>query len=734
LKLRAKYSYTFISLILFIVLVLSGTLLFSFKKSFQDINETSSSLMAEELMGQMENRGKAIARLLVENLINPLYFNDMDTIGKLLETVRKQPDVKYIQVFDPHGKLLHDGTPSVKGFGRKLDNENIQAALSSKNGEILTLKNDILGIALPVRLEGHVLGGVLLGLSTNDIHHNINRMDKRLKDVNQAGQEKNILFLCFLTLGLILAGILLSIFLAGRLTRPIREVTEYAGKLGQGLYDVKVQPGRDDEVGDLIQAFNRMGSDLKQSTVSIHELEQQVEIRTREIILANETLTQEIAVRKKVEEELVKHREGLEILINQRTKALQESNEKLKKEMDERKRAENQREKIQFQLKQAQKMEAIGTLAGGVAHDLNNILSGIISYPELMLLELPQNSKFQEPLQNVLASGRKAAAIVHDLLTLARRGVEVREIVNLKDVVDNYLNSPEFRAMISHHPDIEIITEYALGWMGIVGSPVHLSKTVMNLITNAAEAMPSGGEIRVALEKKFMDGPVKGNPELEKGEYVILRVSDNGTGISDMDMEKIFDPFFSRKPMERSGTGLGMAVVWGTVKDHNGHIDVSSSVGKGTNVSIFLPAIQRQDNAAKPAQPVEDYNGRETILVIDDMENQRKIAEAILSRRGYQMVCVESGEQAVEYLKNHSVDLIILDMIMKPGMDGLETYKKILEIHPRQKAIIVSGFSETERIREARRIGAGAYLKKPYLMEELAKAVRNELDREVRSS
>jgi CheY-like chemotaxis protein len=379
-------------------------------------------------------------------------------------------------------------------------------------------------------------------------------------------------------------------------------------------------------------------------------------------------------------------------------------------------------------------MEAIGTLAGGVAHDLNNILSGIISYPELMLLELPQNSKFQEPLQNVLASGRKAAAIVHDLLTLARRGVEVREIVNLKDVVDNYLNSPEFRAMISHHPDIEIITEYALGWMGIVGSPVHLSKTVMNLITNAAEAMPSGGEIRVALEKKFMDGPVKGNPELEKGEYVILRVSDNGTGISDMDMEKIFDPFFSRKPMERSGTGLGMAVVWGTVKDHNGHIDVSSSVGKGTNVSIFLPAIQRQDNAAKPAQPVEDYNGRETILVIDDMENQRKIAEAILSRRGYQMVCVESGEQAVEYLKNHSVDLIILDMIMKPGMDGLETYKKILEIHPRQKAIIVSGFSETERIREARRIGAGAYLKKPYLMEELAKAVRNELDREVRSS
>ena len=182
--------------------------------------------------------------------------------------------------------------------------------------------------------------------------------------------------------------------------------------------------------------------------------------------------------------------------------------------------------------------------------------------------------------------------------------------------------------------------------------------------------------------------------------------------------------------MGRSGTGLGMAVVWGTVKDHQGYIDVQSREGKGTVFHIYLPA-SRQTTARKPSiLSIEDYKGRgETVLVVDDIKEQRAIATSILTKLGYRVESVSSGEQAIRYIQKNAVDMIVLDMIMDPGIDGLETYQRIVQLHPGQKAIIASGFSESERVKEAQKLGAGAYVKKPYLMEKLALAIRIELDR-----
>ena len=729
LKLREKLALILISLILSIVAILSVALWIGFNRSFANMSRTSSRMMSEELMIQMENRGKAVTRLLAENLINPLYFNDMDKIRDLLVAAKNQSGSKYVYVYDPQGKILHDGTSSAASFGKLLDNIKAREGILNKEREVVRINGNILEIALPVWLDNVPLGGVLVGLSLDDINGNIEEMETRLDHVRSEGREETIGFLVVLTIVLVGSGIALSFFLAGRLVQPIREIIRYAARVGQGEYDFEIRSVYRDELGDLINSFNRMKSDLKETTVSKNVLEKKIEDRTEEIRKANDKLMLEVSIRKKMETELVKHKEELEALINKRTADLLESNKQLKKEIEERKEAEAQREKAQDQLKQAQKMEAIGTLAGGVAHDLNNILSGIISYPELMLMELPADSKHRGILEDILDSGRKAAAIVNDLLTLGRRGVDVKEIVNLKDVVEQYLISPEYRNMISYHPGVTVKSELGTEWMGIIGSPIHLAKTVMNLVTNAAEAMADGGEIFISLEKRFLEADSGAKLPTEKGTYVVLTVSDHGIGISDSDIEKIFDPFFTRKPMNRSGTGLGMAVVWGTVKDHNGQIEVKSTVGKGTRFTLFFPAITREKKERAVVQPIDAFNGNEAILVVDDLENQRKIAEAILVRRGYDVVTAASGEEALEYLKYHSVDLVLLDMIMKGGMDGLDTFRRILEIYPDQKAVVVSGYSETDRIREILKIGAGAFLKKPYLMDELVKSVRTELDR-----
>jgi PAS domain S-box-containing protein len=395
----------------------------------------------------------------------------------------------------------------------------------------------------------------------------------------------------------------------------------------------------------------------------------------------------------------------------------------------EQKKAEKERKDLEAQLQQAQKMEAIGMLAGGVAHDLNNILGGLVSYPELLLLQLPEDSPLRKSILTIQKSGEKAAAVVEDLLTLARRGVAVTEVVNLNDVIAEYLKSPEYEKLQSYHSGVHLETHLEKDVLNILGSSTHLSKTVMNLVSNAAEAMPDGGKLTVSTENRHIDRPIRGYDDVKEGDYVVFTISDTGTGISPDDMEKIFEPFYTKKKMGRSGTGLGMAVVWGTVKDHNGYIDVQSTEGKGTTFTLYFP-VTRESVEERSEIFLKDYMGKgEAILVVDDVEEQRRIVSGMLKELGYSIAMVSSGEEAVEYLRTHKVALLVLDMIMDPGMDGLDTYKKILELHPEQKALIASGFSETDRIKEVQGLGAGAYIKKPFLLEKIGIAVKKELEK-----
>ncbi len=383
---------------------------------------------------------------------------------------------------------------------------------------------------------------------------------------------------------------------------------------------------------------------------------------------------------------------------------------------------------MESRLQRARKMEALGTLAGGVAHDLNNTLSGVVSYPELLLLNMPETDPMRKPITDIMKSGQKAAAIVQDLLALARRGVAVKEIANLNDVIHDYLHSPEFFNLRATHSGVRFETHLEPGLMNLSGSPVHLSKTLMNLVINAAEAIDTTGTVTITTENKYIEAASSGYDNLTEGDYVVLKVQDNGVGIPVENLENIFEPFFTKKVMGRSGTGLGMAVVWGTVEDHGGRIDVESTEGQGTTFTITFPATEVKATRKETDGSIEQLRGGgQRILVVDDVETQRDIATQILAALGYAPVAAKSGEEAVELIKTQSYDLILLDMIMRPGMDGLETYRRIIALRPGQKAVIASGFSETERVREAQGLGAGAYIKKPYSIEKVGLAIKKEL-------
>ena len=379
-------------------------------------------------------------------------------------------------------------------------------------------------------------------------------------------------------------------------------------------------------------------------------------------------------------------------------------------------------------LARSQKMESLGLLAGGVAHDLNNVLSGIVSYPELILLNLPKDSELKKPIETIRTSGLRASAIVQDLLTVARGVAITKEPLNLNEQVNSYLESPEFAKLAQFHPKVSYKTNLGANILNTNGSSIHIRKVIMNLVSNASEAITGQGSVRITTTDQYIDKTQERYDHINEGEYTVLSVSDDGPGIPPEDLERMFEPFYTKKVMGRSGTGLGLAVVWNIVQDHKGYIDVVSS-GKGTMFELFFPATREEIIDKDESVNVEEFKGKgETILIIDDVETQLDISSEMLAKLNYIAKTAKSGEEAVKYLENHSVDLILLDMIMEPGMSGKETYEEIIKLHPHQKAILVSGFAETSEVAATQKLGAGNFIKKPFTIPQIGLAVKEEMD------
>ena len=329
-------------------------------------------------------------------------------------------------------------------------------------------------------------------------------------------------------------------------------------------------------------------------------------------------------------------------------------------------------------------------------------------------------------------SGRKASSVVSDLLTISRGAANTEmEVLNINTVIERYVEAADFTRVKASYSQvhIEVVMEPEL--LNINGSYIHIEKAIMNLVINGVEetAQKESGHVIISTANIYIDDALTGTSDLPAGEYVMLSVSDNGSGIPGEYHKKIFDPFFTKKEMGKSGTGLGLTVVRNTVRDHQGDVRVLSDE-KGTRFELFFPAIRKELPQKKKTNSLLEITGQgQRILIVDDLADQRKIAGTILKNLGYQVFTVADGMDAVAFVKENSVDLIILDMVMEPSISGLETYQRIKKINPGQKAIIASGHSESKDVLMTQDLGAGAFVKKPYTIMDMGIAVKEELEK-----
>lgn len=398
---------------------------------------------------------------------------------------------------------------------------------------------------------------------------------------------------------------------------------------------------------------------------------------------------------------------------------------KLEEEIKHRIEAEKEKEVVTRKLHQASKMEAIGLMAGGVAHDLNNILSGLVTYPELMAMKLPKDSDMQKPLRTIINSGHRAADVVADLLTVARGVASEKTSYSLNTIVTDYLESPEASALFSNYPNIIVNKKLTENNLNIYCSITHIFKSLMNLVTNSVEAIGESGSVTISTRLETITDKA-GSLGIYPGTYAVLDVLDSGKGISENVLSHIFEPFYTKKVMGRSGTGLGLTIVQNTMSDHEGCVFVSSDEN-GTCFSLYFPTTEHYSEESSAISDSQIDGNGEIILVIDDDFAQRAIATDLLESLNYCVVTVQSGEAAIEYLNEKSADLIMLDMLMPPGMNGLETYHEIIKFRPKQKSIIVSGYSDSEIVSDAKESGVLDFLMKPYTREKLALTIRKHL-------
>jgi two-component system cell cycle sensor histidine kinase/response regulator CckA len=394
------------------------------------------------------------------------------------------------------------------------------------------------------------------------------------------------------------------------------------------------------------------------------------------------------------------------------------------RDVTERKHAEEERKALEAQLQQAQKMEAVGTLAGGIAHNFNNLLMSIQGNASLMLLETePYHPNFNR-LRNIEKSVQSGSRLTSQLLGYARGG---KYKVAPLDI--NLLVQQTSETFAATKREMRIHRELAEGLHGVQADQGQVEQILWNLYVNAAEAMPRGGELFLttanATHKDMTAKPYKVKP----GNYVFIAVRDTGIGMDKKTVERIFEPFFTTKGLAR-GTGLGLASVYGMVKAHGGYIDVDSKRGHGTTFRIYLPASEMCVSKKEIAK-AKIEKGKETLLIVDDEELVLEVSQEMLETLGYTILTTKGGKEAVEMYQAHkeNIDLVILDMIM-PDMGGGETYDELKGINPEVKVLLSSGYSINGQASEILKRGCDGFLQKPFDVKDLSRKVRDILDKE----
>ena len=396
-------------------------------------------------------------------------------------------------------------------------------------------------------------------------------------------------------------------------------------------------------------------------------------------------------------------------------------------DITETKRAEEEKEKLESQLLHAQKMEAIGTLAGGIAHDFNNLLQAIHGYSDLLLLDKNKDEPGYRELQEIRSAGRRASELTQQLLTFSQKVESKLRPVDLNHDVKQV--EKLLKRTIPKMIRIELHLADKLSTIN--ADPAQMEQVMMNFGVNARDAMPEGGKLVIETENITLDEEYcKKHFGATPGDYVLLTISDTGHGMDKETLEHIFDPFYTTKETGK-GTGLGLAMVYGIVKSHNGYIMCYSEPGEGTAFKIYMPAIEQEAELEELKEEKMPNGGTETILLVDDEENIRELGENTITKFGYKVITAPDGESALELYreKKNKIDLIILDLIM-PGMSGRKCLEKLLKINPQTRVLIASGYSVNGPTKEALEAGAKGFIGKPYDIKRMLKAIRETLDKD----
>jgi PAS domain S-box-containing protein len=393
-------------------------------------------------------------------------------------------------------------------------------------------------------------------------------------------------------------------------------------------------------------------------------------------------------------------------------------------------KAEDERIRVEAQLRQAQKMEAIGTLAGGIAHDFNNILAAVLGFAEIAHEDAISGSGRAKPadLAQIIASAQRARELVQQILTFSRKKEPDLKPVDLNQIIQRVQGILE-RTLPKM---IGIQSSLAPGLPCIQGDPTQIEQVLLNLASNAQDAMPEGGGLAIETRLVELDQEYcQRHLEIRPGPYLLLTVGDTGVGMDDQTREHIFEPFYTTKAIGK-GTGLGLSSAYGIVKNHGGHIHCLSKPGQGTTFNIYLPALREalaQPASESPGPGQEGVKGTETILLVDDDAALRQLGERVLRRMGYQVVTAASGEEALEIhgLRGDQLDLVIMDLGM-PGMGGHRAIGELLARHPTVKVIVASGYAAHDQVRASLEAGAVGYVAKPFKRSELLATIRGVLD------
>ncbi|MFC1555084.1 PAS domain S-box protein [candidate division KSB1 bacterium] len=392
-------------------------------------------------------------------------------------------------------------------------------------------------------------------------------------------------------------------------------------------------------------------------------------------------------------------------------------------DISEKSKAEDEKNKLQDQLFQAQKMESVGRLAGGIAHDFNNILTSIIGYAELLKMRLGDKSqRNSQAVSVILESSHRAAVLTKQLLGFARKGKHEPEPMDLNNTLQHVLMVLDR----IFEKNIEIVTDFGT-IPNVYADRNWMDQVFTNIIINAKDAMPDGGTLMIKTDVINLDyNLITSIPEIEPGEYVRTAITDTGTGMSKKTTDRVFEPFFTTK-REGEGTGLGLATVYGIIKNHGGNVTVYSELGEGTTFNIYLPITL--EDVAEDKIEAEIVEGDATILVVDDEEHIRDIAKSRLEQAGYSVLSAEDGRKGLEmYLDNKDkIDIVLLDMIM-PNMSGKESFLAMKGVNSDVKVIIMSGFSKTGKVEEILYEGAVGFIQKPFSLQELTQIIADTLN------